>query len=291
MDSGSDVLLIPNKEELQKAYELVKKLKLPKIPDSVITLQKEFASERPDIDKIVQAITNDISLSGHVLKIINSALYGLPRKIESIKQAAVMLGLDTLRKEVLATALNQSVTGDTEFSKLFWKATHAVSAGMFSLSESLEAVNGDQAYLVGLFQDAGCLLLNQLTPSYHKLYQYSFYRPYSILAQEWKLLGVHHAVIGYLFAKHWELPDTVCMAIYNSHRKSLDDIHDSEVKGLVSSLRIINQFIGHQLFPESIYDPESVDSVSTAYIEVMMDGSALADSLLDLKEHVDLNLQ
>ena len=143
--------------------------------------------------------------------------------------------------------------------------------------------------MTGLFQDTGSLILNQLSPDYLKYYKLSFYRPFSVLEHEKKLFGVNHAVISYLFAKHWQLPEAVCFAIYNSHIDNLSEMSHSEVRALVSALRIANHTIGENLFPKSIFESEATPSVGSAYLEAMVEISILSESIVDIRESLDLH--
>lgn len=86
-----------------------------------------MGSPEPDIDRIAEIISTDIVLSGNVLKLVNSASYGLGCKISSIPQAVVILGLSTMKNVVLSAALREAVGDETVFHSYFWDRANAVA--------------------------------------------------------------------------------------------------------------------------------------------------------------------
>ena len=87
---------IPSKAELTQAFNFMKGTNIPAIPEAILALQQEIAKQEPDLSKIGEILASDIALSGMALKIINSASFGLSRKIDSISQATMLLGLNKI---------------------------------------------------------------------------------------------------------------------------------------------------------------------------------------------------
>ncbi len=213
---GVEMQSVPGEKELKDAFSLIKGRSLPTIPNVVIELQKLLNQQEPDIQRVASTIAEDPAIAGMVLKAVNSSRYGLAREINSISQASVLLGLETLRKETLTSALRKSLGDTSDFSEMFWQSTLAIAAGASSLSASIPSISKDVAYMAGLFQNAGALVFHQIFSDYSVLYRKSFSHPLSILEIENEEYGTNHAVIGYLFAKHWKLPDLVCSGIYRA---------------------------------------------------------------------------
>jgi HD-like signal output (HDOD) protein len=141
------------------------------------------------------------------------------------------------------------------------------------LSASIPSISKDVAYMAGLFQNAGALVFHQIFSDYSVLYRKSFSHPLSILEIENEEYGTNHAVIGYLFAKHWKLPDLVCSGIYCSHAQRIDEIPGNDIRALVAMLKIATNTVGNFVFPEDMAESEAVLSVSDAYIEIMADAN------------------
>ena len=99
---------IPSESELTHAYNFIKGVEIPKIPGAVLALQQKISKREPDLSKIGEILAMDIALSGMALKTINSASFGLPQQIESISQATVLPGLNTLKEVILLSSLKQT---------------------------------------------------------------------------------------------------------------------------------------------------------------------------------------
>ena len=91
----------PSKQDLLAAHNAIQSTPLPKMPEAVLQFQTEMNKAEPNIDLIAQIISTDIALSGNVLKLVNSASYGMSTKISSIRQAVVILGLSTMKNVIL----------------------------------------------------------------------------------------------------------------------------------------------------------------------------------------------
>lgn len=80
----------------KKLAGVISSFQIPVKPELLSYLQDLMAEEQPDITQIAELISSDIGLSAAILKIINSPVYGMDRKISEIKQAVMMLGLKVI---------------------------------------------------------------------------------------------------------------------------------------------------------------------------------------------------
>jgi HD-like signal output (HDOD) protein len=267
----------PSKEELTSAFEAVRGIELPKIPKVVLALQREVAADAPDIGKVGRILETDMALAGLTLRSVNSPAYGLPRRIESIPQAATLLGLKTLHEVVLATALKRALGGATAFDKTVWRIAKSNAYGGTALALSIEGVSADSAYLNGLFCDVGALILAAKDESYPELYKRGFVSPVSAMLEEKQRYGTSHAVIGFLLGTHWELPGPVCSAIYQSHVDDCTAIEDPETRVLVAIQQVTCARVSQTFFPGSKPEGEMLRTLSSAYMELIVDGEAMMD--------------
>ena len=155
-----------------------------------------------------------IKLSGMLLKQVNSAAYGLKSKVNSISQAVVILGLKSLKNVLLASALREALGDQSEFDSDFWKQANATAVVSEALSQAVFGVSSEDAFLAGLFQDAGVLICEKKHARYNEVYRHSHSIISSILDFDRKILKTTHMAVSYLLAKQWELPDHICDAIF-----------------------------------------------------------------------------
>jgi EAL and modified HD-GYP domain-containing signal transduction protein len=77
----------------------------------VMRLLAELQDPETDFDKLQETISRDVALSYELLRLVNSAFFALPRRVESVRDAAVLLGLDQLRQWATFIVLTRSATG------------------------------------------------------------------------------------------------------------------------------------------------------------------------------------
>ncbi|MFT7675081.1 MAG: HD-like signal output (HDOD) protein [Gammaproteobacteria bacterium] len=277
---------VPSEAELKQAFNFIKGVEIPKIPDIVLALQQEITKREPDVSKIGGLLATDIALSGIVLKTINSVSFGLSRKIESIPQACVLLGLNTINEVILGAALKQSVGEGNPFQTKIWRAAQGCALGAKAMSLNVEGVSPEEAYLAGLFHDAGALLMEKKHPEYAELYRKEQAYPISLLAKETECYGTNHVVIGFLLANHWKLPEKVSVAIYNSHIKRCSMIDDPEIRALIAILKITDSSAAHLVSPGMPFSDEASRSIADAYMELLVD----SDMLLEMKEKIEASV-
>ncbi len=277
---------VPTKDELQQAYDFIKGNGIPKMPNVVLELQKELARHEPDLSKVGEILEKDIALSGLVLKTVNSASFGLQGKIESIPHAAMLLGLDTLKDAVLLSALKVSLGEQSEFQSLIWRISQGTALGAKTLAFDIEGISVDSSYLAGLFHDVGALLMEKKDPDYPKIYSQGLIAPVSALKEETRHYGTNHAVIGFILAKHWKLPEHVCSVIYNSHVESCAEFEGSEIRGLIAIIRITSNTTTNILFPGIEFSDETNNSLAKAYIEIAVNDESLQDMSHKVKSGV-----
>ena len=175
---------VPSKEELEQAFAFMKGRAIPKMPEVVLDLQKEIAKHEPNLAKVGEILAKDMALSGLVLKTVNSANFGLQRKIGSIPHAAMLLGLNTLKDAVLISALKAALGEQSEFQALVWRISQGNALGARALAFDIEGISIDSAYLAGLFHDVGALIMEKIHPDYPKFYRQGLIYPVSALKEE-----------------------------------------------------------------------------------------------------------
>ena len=271
--------LQPSETELKQAHQFLSGIEIPKIPEVILALQKETSKQEPDLSKIGKIMSTDIALSGLVLKTVNSASFGISRQIESISQAVILLGLNTLKEVILVSAMRQSIGDSNPFQASLWKSAQGCALGAKALSFSVDGITQETAYLAGLFHDVGALIIEKRDSEYSKLYLKGLSRPISILDKEFNQYGTNHTVIGYLLAKHWKLPNEVCEAIYNSHIESLSEVEDSQTRALIAILQITEITSARLLHPDIEYSDEANKCIANGYLELAVDGDTLQEML------------
>jgi putative nucleotidyltransferase with HDIG domain len=134
---------------------------LPTLPTYVLDLNALLSSTSVDLKKVGAVIRTDPSLSAQVLRLCNSALFGLRRRVISIEQAAVLLGTERLRTLVLACSIMQFAGKRLNGPQLgaFWQHSFLCALLSERIARQVDYFEKEQAYLAGLLHDIGQLPL------------------------------------------------------------------------------------------------------------------------------------
>ena len=151
---------------------------LPAVAMEVLQL-----TDNPQVDTqaLKECIENDPALTGKILRVVNSSLFSLSREISDLNQALALLGTKPLKLLVLGFSLPSGLYAGIEARTLgrYWRRTLTKAVAGRELAEHLWHVPGDDAFIAGLLQDVGILLLlQQLGQPYVQLLE-------RVLAPDW----------------------------------------------------------------------------------------------------------
>lgn len=139
--------------------------KLPNVPDIVRELIQQLNNPNADYGDIADKVIKDQTLSLKILRLVNSAHFGLSRKVSSINEAVVMLGMTQLKTMVIASGIAGSVKEVEGLDlKKFWSDSFRVAALAKWYAEKSNDVDPDTAFTVGLIHNIGRLLLHITKP-------------------------------------------------------------------------------------------------------------------------------
>lgn len=226
-------------------------IRVPPQPQILVDLQMEQAMPSADNGQIARLIRQDVSLSGMMLKFVNSPFYGLKNKITSIEQAVDILGPGTVVNIVNGLSIKGEMS-DEAIVKLtrFWDTGTDIAMASASIAKLIGARNPDESYALGLFHNAGIPLMM----SRFKDYDNVMVEAYSALDQritdtENRYFNTNHAVVGYYTAKSWNLPRLLCEAIAEHHNVDQmfrpGDTTPGQKKTLLAILKIAEHLCGN----------------------------------------------
>lgn len=201
-----------------EVQDLIKSMAIPPRPLVVEQLQRELAKDDPDMRSAAKIVAQDVGLTVAVLKIVNSPMYGLSRRAESVDQAVGLIGLRQLTNLVTALSVRNLLKGDAQVMARFYDTSAKRAYAMSRMAKTTGLVDVGLAQTFGLFCDVGIPLLRNRFPNYVetlKLANTDTQR--SFTAVEQAAHNTDHALVGAMMAKSWSLPDTVTLAIRLHH--------------------------------------------------------------------------
>jgi HD-like signal output (HDOD) protein len=266
--------------------ELIQKASDPKVLPFVAKRALEIVGdENASIAEICRVIEKDQTITASVLKIANSAFYGLRSAVTSIRQAVMVLGLKALRNIVLAvsTRLQYKKFGITE--QLMWD--HSIGAAIAAryLASNRWKDLEESAFLAGLMHDFGKVVMNNECPQGFSQVMQTVYNEGDVsLHAEDMLFGYNHTDVGPLVIGKWGFPNIFVQVLehHHLHKCSLAGFDDPSIARVIACVHIADNMckrlgIGYR-------NPDMALPVIDAPVAALLDLSP--DSLDQLMEDV-----
>ena len=203
---------------------------LPTLPAIAMEINKMLLDYDTSINKLSEKLEKDQAMVSKILKLVNSAFFGLRSKVGSISHAVVVLGFNTIRNAVVSISIIDAfcIKEDLDGFDIadFWKHSVAVAVTSKYLAEKSRACSADDCFVGGLLHDMGkVILLQHFKDLFQKVWIAVKGDNLSFYEAEKNENPVDHARIGGHLAKKWQLPIGVVDAIRYHHavRPSVDD--------------------------------------------------------------------
>ncbi|RMH58518.1 MAG: HDOD domain-containing protein [Candidatus Hydrogenedentota bacterium] len=198
--------------------------KLPTLPGIAMRIIEMANNPKSAADDLSRIIVSDQSLSAKVLRLVNSAYYGIRNRVSSVKQATVILGFNTIKSLALSTAIMDkfATTGVVEgFSRgEFWKHSLgvAITNRILARKTGMRKDEEETFFMAGLLHDIGKVILDQyFHEEFVRVLQHLNTYGGSFHSAEKEVNGLTHAEIGGLLASQWQLPEELIAAIRFHH--------------------------------------------------------------------------
>ncbi len=209
--------------DLQRALARVTEIgSLPEITAKIVEVVEGKDATVKDIQEVVES---DPSLTARILKIVNSAFYGLPSQIASLDRAIMMLGLSSLKNLALAASMSRllkpgQITDQFSTHDL-WRHCLAVGVCSKALASAARLPEAGEAFVAGLVHDIGLLVLRQILPDKMKEVVEKCARDGSnYCATEREIIGADHQLFGNALAGKWKFPPALRSTIAYHHDPS-----------------------------------------------------------------------
>jgi HD-like signal output (HDOD) protein/CheY-like chemotaxis protein len=196
---------------------------IPSQPQAYLRIVEELKKPEPSTDKVAAIVAQDGSMTAKILQLVNSAFFGLPRKVIDPAQAVVLLGLDTIRDLTLSIGVfsqfNPYKLERLSLSNLWYHCQR--TAGLSKTIVTFSNGTKDQinnAFIAGLLHDVGKLILADNLPSqYLEVNRKSVLENREFNHVEQKIFGTTHAQVGAYLLGLWGLSASIVNAVAGHH--------------------------------------------------------------------------
>lgn len=186
------------------------------LPDAALRLNELMEDPRASLQDLAEVIQRDAGLAAAVLRMANSAYYGLPAKVGTIPMAINLIGQRALRNLVLMVSVTRAFKGlpaDMVDMQAFWENSTACAAIARALARRVRAGNADDLFIAGLLHAIGRLVFYARRPVHYREILKDGVTAQQLAAEERRLFGFDHAELGAALLAAWRLPPLLVTAV------------------------------------------------------------------------------
>ncbi len=222
--SGDEERDLPKGEALQKI--ILRRLKeLPPMPQVMFKAREVMNDPKSNFKALSDILETDQAMATRVLRLSNSAYYGLAGKVSSVQHASVLLGYKTVGEIVSmagsSTLLGNSLEGYNLDSGDLWQHSLAVALASKIIAKKIKPDFENDAFAAGLIHDSGKIVLDKYLQERQSLFKdFMEGGEKTFLEAEKNILGFDHSEIAASMCESWKIPNILIAAICYHHHPS-----------------------------------------------------------------------
>lgn len=237
---------------------------LPQVASQVLRISADPDASAEDLRKV---ISMDQALTSQILKISNSAMFGMVREVTTLTQAIMTLGFSTIKSVVIASSAknlyHRGTVGLQE--RLIWEHALVSAIASRAFAKSLRFARVEEAFIGGLMHDIGKSVMGVKFPErYSTLLRTVYNEKVNALQLELDTFGFDHAMVGEALVGQWNLATSLQSAVRWHH----DPIHsEGDHQALAAIVALANQLTLEAKI--GIGDPEHLQDATMQAMEIL----------------------
>ncbi len=264
----------------------------PAVATQIIELSSCSTSSLGDVAEVVSV---DPALSAKLLRMANSPLYAKQRKVENLRQAIILFGLDGTLNIALSFSLKHSAQDESNSGldySIYWKRSLATAMLSQEIIQKTGGASKDSAFLSGILQDIGMLALDKARPDLYVALN-SQKNHSHICDVEKNSIGADHSQVGVWLLEQWHIPEKLIEPIHYSHAETEFD-NNALARAVACSSLLADIFIADEKnIPKLLHDNinQAKQIVSLNYDSFNEIIKSVSENYSDLASMFDIDLE
>ena len=201
----------------------LKDIGIPPRPRILKQIENEIAKDSPDFIFLEKLISSDVGLSAGLIKTANSPFFAFGKKVRTVQEALLVLGLKLVVQTIAGLALKEIFKHAPNLER-FWDSSAMIANQAGWIAKYLKAtlrLRPEDAYTFALFRDCGIPVLIAPFPEYRDvLAQANAEKELAFTEIEDRMMAINHALVGAELAEDWFLPVDISEAIRYHHDRA-----------------------------------------------------------------------
>ncbi|OQY19762.1 MAG: hypothetical protein B6I36_03210 [Desulfobacteraceae bacterium 4572_35.1] len=210
---------------------------LPSMPIVAVKVMELLQDPDMSMKQLAETISLDAAVSARMLKITNSAAYGLVREVTTLQSALAMLGERMVRSLVLAASMSSVNKSYGLLEKMLWEESVGCALAAKYLSTKLSVGNPEEAFLAGLFSNLGKIVRNNNDgEQYRELVEAVYNGAGDYLTLEREIFNAPYSTVGAAVLYSWKIAPLLVEAV--NHHINFGSVDDKEVRDLAAVVNL-----------------------------------------------------
>ncbi len=281
-----------SKKELDRIINKIKEL--PTLPSVILQINRVLRDENTTIEKVVDIIERDSSLTSKVLRLANSSYYGLSYNVDTLTRAIVVLGFNTVKNLAVTVSLlkifDNPLISSFDIKELWLHSLGCAIASKTLISKKRDPLLHEKAFVCGILHDIGKLALYTNLPAdvSRVMEKLKKNKNQTFHEAEKEILDFTHSDIGALIAEKWHFPRELSDAIKFHHSPEMAKEHHEIIYAVHAGNEIAKALdLGRSTF-EKVKDINpntwkilslSEEDLSMLLLEIKSDFDSIVNSL------------
>ena len=253
---------------------------LPEFPENIAQINNLINSPDSKMSDIAMKISNDFSLTGELLKMVNSVAYMLPHPCQNIEEAVKYAGLRGIKNLLFSIgSMENLVSNSSEKGKKLWNHSYQVAFYSYNIARNFckkNRSNVEDSYVCGLLHDMGKIVFENARPNLSaKLENLCRQKNVSKEIFENLVAGCNHGEIGACIAEKWNFPQVLTDVLRYHHNPE----NAPESSRELASVIYLADMMAH--YGEGLIDYNQIDTEILEYFKITSEEQfqGIADSL------------
>lgn len=228
---------------MEHTARFLQSVKLPFMPEVAQALIRTLNDDTADVPAVTAIISKDPGLTATLLRMANSAMFGLSRSVDTLDSAVSVVGVAHIRARALSICMANTFVFPPELDRLDFWHNSMVCAGYAKWLASSIAIDEAQAWLTGMMLRLGEVAIAQRMPETLKRIERLPREPGERWQRERELTGFDEGEIAAEIARRWDFPETVAVALQATAQPLSNGW--SQLAGVVHLAALITDQVSH----------------------------------------------
>ncbi|MFP4551208.1 MAG: HDOD domain-containing protein [Spirochaetales bacterium] len=194
--------------------------RLPGFPENIVNLQRKIDEPEVELSEVARLVSTDPALTADLLKVVNSAAFMLPKRVDNIVEAVKLVGLRALKNLLFQYGAQKVLGSGTPETKQLWHHSYRTAYYAYNLARSITKKKEilDDVYAGGILHDMGKIIFSSSDPEMiDRIERFCVDKGIPTELFEDLSSGLNHAEIGGRIAQKWNFPEALVSAIEYHH--------------------------------------------------------------------------